>query len=521
MYWVIMFMVSSIFGTAFLVAFEAISKPKYAIMQECILGNVLFKYMTLLMTSLLCINGISSMYLSSYIEYEPELATLVVSYIFSNGGDMYQNSNEAQIYSVLYGPLMTLPAAYIFKAGGWLTEARFIGFSGVLVFLISTWVFVKRTKLRYEIIMWALVAAYMVMYYSFSTRMDSWLLALPMIAVIGASKNKLWIVAITAGLACNIKLTAVMYFLPIALWVLINEGVKIKKIAISSLLFTLVMYSPFLIQGISIDGYIQWIKAAANHRKMPELFFLNVIVFGMISMPLASILHKAKSNHTKYSKQYLMMIAVVISAMMASYLGSKEGSSYYHIVPMISSLILLFGSRDDWELSFDMRFAMLSFAILAPLTFYMHHQFATIAYSKIAGKEIAKTSESVISEIKQYVTEKGSPASFSMGIGSVNHRQSNAAIHLLHMGGTFVLNEMALWDRHASAIPIPHATVELIDRCQVPYWLIPTGDEPFHSQVIYRRTDYTAEVLRESFSKAYYKEKTGRYFDLWSCKTLK
>jgi hypothetical protein len=516
----LLFFMSIVFGTAFLITYESVSKKGFiAFKEKIVLGNF-SKKLAIALTILLVAEAVMSVILGNSVEYDVELSTLLISYLFNNGVQMYQDTNGPQMYSLLYGPLMALPAAFVFKLGGWITEARLIGVAGGLIYIAAAWHLVKSNKLRFEFMLWVNVAIYCSLYYTFSTRTDSWLFALPMLGAIGASRKKLWVVAITAALAVGIKVTAIFYFIPLAIWVWTEEGFKVKCFLISTFIFIAGVAAPFMIPGVSFEGYLFWIKAANLHKKLFYTSILNIVFLAIIMMPAISLLINQRKNIEKYKRQYVLLATTFFSGLILSYLASKEGSSYYHLSPMIAPVMLLLQSRDDWDGTFDFKFTHISYALLMPMVFIFHTQYLSIAYSETLGRPRSKTGAPVIEEMTSYIREKGDPSLFSMGTGYPKHRQVNASIQLLQIGGTYVLNDMAMADRHASGIKIPQSTLDLIRDCKVPYWLIPAGDEPFHTFIIYRNTEYMAEPIREIFADKYYKEKTGKYFDLWSCKSI-
>jgi hypothetical protein len=517
-FWILLFSVTIILGFAFQISYEFISKSGYVNFQRKILAGSFSKQLVIALTVLLAVEAAMSVYLGNSIEYDVELSTIVISYLFNHGFPMYQDTAGPEIYSVLYGPLMSLPAAYVFKYGGWLSSARVIGVAGGLIYIIASWNLLKNNKLRFEFMLWVHVAIYLSLYYTFSSRTDSWLFALPMLGAIGASRNKLWIVAVTAAVAVGIKITAIFYFIPLVIWVWTQQGFNVKQVFVSTVLFISLVAAPFFIPGVSIEGYIFWIKAANSHLKLFSSCLYNIVFLIIIMMPAIALLLKQKSNLKQYKNQFILIIATFISGLILSYFASKEGSSYYHISPMIAPVLLLLQSRDDWDGTFEFRFKHIIFALVLPVSFFVGTQYLFVAYYDAFIGDRSKTGAPVIEEMTSYINEKGSPALFAMGLGYPKHRQTVAGAHLLKMGGTYVLNEMALADWHASGIQIPQKTLDFIRDCKVPHWFIPAGDEPFHTYIMYRRTEYMAEPIKEIFSKKYYKEKSGKYFDLWSCK---
>jgi hypothetical protein len=507
---------SIVCGFGFISIFEFLSKDGYARFQSRVINGLPAKKIVIFLCILLACEAFMSVFLGEIIEYNVELSTLFISYLFNQGYQLYQNLDGPEIYSVLYGPIMTLPASYVFKLGGWLSSARLIGVSGVAVFVIVSWHLVKWNKLRFEFMLWALVAVFYTLFFTFSTRMDSWLFALPMLGALGAYKRNLSIVAATAALAIGIKIVAIFYFIPLAIWVLMKEGLHLKKILFSGALFFLLTAAPFLMPGISADGYMFWIKAANEHPKNMASFVFHIVFTLVICMPAIVLLFKSKSDIGKYRDQVILLSAILVSGIILSYLSSKEGSSYYHIPPIVSAVLLLLISRDDWNSDFDFRILIISIAFMAPIVFATRSQYLTIAYLELTDGRPFKTGHQVLNEMKSYIDEKGSASLFSMGFGSPKIRHQNAGIHLLKLGGVYVLNEMALADWHASGIKIPEKTLNLFRDCKVPYWLIPAGEKPFHS-ILYSR-GYIATPIEEIFDEKYHKEKSGKYFDLWTCK---
>lgn len=475
------------------------------------------KIITFFLLLLLGIEGGLSVYKGGYIEYDAELASLIVSWLYSNGHQIYQNLDGPEVYSILYGPIMYIPAALIFKAGGWMNEARLIGVSGIVVFFASSWIVIKDQKYRFEILLWLAVSIYMTLYFVFCTQLNSWLIALPVIGVIGATTGRLWVIAIVAGISVGIKITSILYFAPIIIWVLLDRKIQIKEAIVAVIIFIATVAAPFGLPGVDLNGFIFWIKAASLHKKIAVSFWINLSILVTLCAPVIVLLWEKRRHLSDIKSPALTFVATFVSGTIVCYLASKEGSGSYHLIPFVGSILLTIHTRKDWTASTGAVFAFLFFSLFAPISFLQHSQFLSLHIVEMNGVMKSKTNDAVVSEMNSIIKDKGDVLSFSMGSGKLSHHQNSAILELLKAGGTYVLSDVNYTDWKASGISLPKSTLDIFKNCGVKNWLIPSGNDPFVSTVSYRANEPLFEDISALFPMYYKKEVSGKYFDLWTC----
>ena len=521
-----------LFPLSFVISFALIFiiKNKFSNAYDFLVTNTLngklARAFSLILLSFIFAEGLASLWNYQSIEYDAEIGTLIISWLYAHGFPMYQNLNGPKVYSLLYGPLMYLPASLIFYLGGGLFLCKFIGISGVIAYIVSLWKLCEKNKYKNEIFLWGLICFIFFMQpVMFTSRMDSWLLSLPMLGALFAKQGRFLLITIAASFAVCIKITALLYFIPIFAFHFYEKPIKANNIVISIGVFFTLLICPFIfLNNVSFDGFIYWLHQASIHGKVYSKFIGINLYALIIIIPLIVGSGYSRKNNVLSRKFIIISLVFLFCELLTSYAATKIGAGSYHIAPYIATIIVLLSKfSNDWEYSIENMLHQSFFAVVLVVFFVVNFQYVSAIVFTNNKTFAVKVSAEMIDEMKLFIKDSHDVASsFSIGSGHLNNKQNTALINLLQLGGQYVINDVVMWDWKESNIAIPESTLDLFRNCAVKHWLIPSKDKPFHTQSVYKNKlmqyPYMFTPIEDIFEQVYYKEKEGVYFDLWSCK---
>lgn len=512
-YWPLAFVVSLVAAKLVLEGTKRYEPRNHdAILKGLELGRLY--WITATITLLLVMaDGVASLVRSEAIQYDAEVGSLIVSWMFAQGWPMYHGAESAERYALLYGPGMYLPIAWVFQMGGEMLAGRMVGMVGAVVGMVATFALVRRDSRKWFFLMWMLLGFMLMLRPTFTARMDSWLYAFAALAALAASRGNLVAIGILAGIAATVKVTAVLYFAPLAVWAFLIKRPTKTEIATGMAAAVVVALAPFALPGIGLVDYLEWIKAAGKHGIDMTLLGSNVGVLLLILFPALWSCYLAQGWSGESRTAFLgLMVTVAVGTLIAITAG-KVGSGYYHLVPIVPAVLLTMRQAPSWKLG-----ATLQFASILNLVFILLG-FLFVSYNLVAGGSTGskKVTPEALAEIDTAIARVGDARLLSIGTGKLENRSTNALPYLVRKGGSYLLSDVAMWDMEQSGLAIPAETIERIRRCVVPYWLIPAGDTPFHTENLYAPSRLMLEPVREAFMGRYQKIEGGKTFDLWAC----
>jgi hypothetical protein len=107
----------------------------------------------------------------------------------------------------------------------------------------------------------------------------------------------------------------------------------------------------------------------------------------------------------------------------------------------------------------------------------------------------------------------------AMGYGS-DESLSLERPALIFRTGLNPIDQPAIREYQMQGVPLPAATVEALGRCDIRYWLIPKGEEPFSGRNSYDSVlgqPLYPSAFRNAFRRSYSLVESTEYYDAWQC----
>lgn len=451
--------------------------------------------------------------------FEPEVGSIIGSILFARGEPVYHPIDGAQRYALLYGPLLTMVYGWIFAVFPTITSVKLAGIAFAFIGVVLTMRLIctrQSVAWRWSLMLFASIALGFLGKSLLMARADALIFLLASLAALAAVAWRhplLWIGA-AAGVASGFKVTAVLYFVPLALLFLRTGGWPV--FFLSAGLFGVALALPFFHPQVGVTEYLQWLKAATVHSYNTQVFLSNLGVAGFFFVPLVV-------QYLVFRERRLADFGFVMSAILVAFLGSKLGGGQYHLLPFLPILMALIVRRPTPEIGTWMHHdivlpaakgAVLLMTIPACFVFLTSSSF--LQPQLFGVKNPYKMDPAALDEALSFGERFGFRQT-SVGYGQMSSRNSNALANLAAKGAPILLTDVAMWDMDASKLPVPEGTVEAVRTCQIPVWLIPTGDRPFAGGSVYFPDSPVFEPLPRVFLGAYSLSEQGRYFDVWKC----
>jgi hypothetical protein len=440
-----------------------------------------------------------------------------VGWLFHIGQPIYHSVGSAERYAHIYGPMAFIAhGAALGIFGPSIEVSKWVGGSAALSSLALTLVALKtETTLRRAVMITGLFALLMLDFrnYSFWTRAEPLLIfcvsAGLLAAVQGRGGRSSVALGVVAGLLWNLKATGVIYSLP--LFVIVFERLGWRTVLTSAVVAAIVAALPFIaLSNVSLDAYITWFRLSAANGLVWSLFTRNLEWAAYFLLPLALAL-LLKQPVTKYGG--LLTLTTLLAVGLVVIAGSKYGAGPYHLLPLlpvVGFLVALFIGRQAVNPPAPVQITLVSFVVVAAaIALVQQVQFVNTMQGRRTLHEIR--------DIETFVS--GHPGVVEMGYGVKDPTTFERPV-LVFRNNSYLIDAPAVGEHQLAGIPVPRATIEALRQCQVTYWLIPKGDDPFTGINFYEpvQRPLFSEEFRRTFYDNYSLTTSTEYFDAWQCR---
>ncbi|MGA8877715.1 MAG: hypothetical protein WB555_19405 [Candidatus Korobacteraceae bacterium] len=477
-----------------------------------------------------------------YLEHiEPNIAS--VSYLLAKGAPLYHDVSSAQRYSFPYGPMAYLPYAWALQAfGATVGSLKFVVLlANVALLALMFGAYAKILDRAGAVLVTAVVAVFFLYYdYLFQVRGDVlvvFLVALGLYAVLRLpAKMAALLLAMACAAAVDIKITAVLYFVP--LLVLLCEQVGWQVTALVVVTVSGLALLPFLSPSISLVAYFDWLRLMSRQSLSSMEFVREVKLLSLVLAPLALLLWNLGRKSTACLSSYLrrnyhFVLALAVSIAAIGISSCKLGAGPHHFMPFYPLLgylgadifhvsTMIAGARQPvaWNIS-PLLWTWLGMAIAVLALIPSINLFATLFGSRQHMATVAND--------LRYVMQTYAGDAIEMGYGGWNerYRLTYSRPALVFAGNPLTVDAVALGDMQFAGVTIPPSTLEYLDQCRTRIWLVPKGDLPFAMVNVYSLMDpqhfpkreVFSDDFRDIFFRRYTKQGSSRYFDIWKCTT--
>ncbi len=465
-----------------------------------------------------------------------------VAWLFHMRYPIYPALDAAERYINNYGPFLYIvqsfflqifqPSFFSSKVGGCL--------AGCLSLLFTFLTFKRHLKLPMAMVGCAVIGlcflsmttASGLLTSAFWLRPDSFLLTCTAIAVFSLTFNRARLVAIVCaialGISVNLKITAFLYFVPIYVLLFQRFG---KVYTLGSLAGAVgVAIAPFvLFSQVSLGNYLTWLQQVKRKGVNPSQVIKNLLWMTYVSMPVAiAAFHLWGSKRSELKRWFKqssiysasLIICIVINAITGASRGALE-NNMLPFVPLIAYSLcqilqkLSFDgiiSRKQFATSLVSLSFTLAFIVSLTLTVYS-------TASPFVNRFFTAPGYAAVQDIHRFMKEHSKRA-IAIGYGGANYQLSTYRPILVFANNPYLLDSASLMEMQTSGLNnTPQKTLQRISACQVQYWLIPKGDNPFEIHSYYPPLQKLfSSKFRQTFSARYKRVGETKYYDTWACK---
>jgi len=476
---------------------------------------------------------------------QPQIAE--VSWYFANGQPVYHSAGSAEVYSMLYGPDLYIitgwfekffgPSAFSFKLPGALAAA------GALLML--AWHLQRRVGIKLALLGMSVFTALILAMNpeELFSRADVFIvlgLVVGCWAAFSQSKYAPITFGVALGICFNLKIHAVIYFLPLvgAAWK--NGYRKTSWLAVSGFALMLAVAPFLLFSNISLANYLWTLRVAGGHGINPLNYFTLLEVFFSLGMPIVAMVLLAYRQNTRATLAGLQAQKYFIQLLLVEFIllllpASKYGAGLHHLLPLALLVIILAaelyaaGVKPEWDdsLASCAASAVLFSWLTACLGIGLVRSYQNAAY--LHGR--AAWAKSVEADIDQITAQYGSQHVLLMGTANnASYDYAYFRPRLVFAGQPIGFDPCALMEREFANSPVP-ALLQLTTALAKTHsdkkilWLVPKGGEPFSITSYFAKWEKNGYLpnppaydgqFRASFAAACTKIATSQYYDLYA-----
>jgi hypothetical protein len=325
------------------------------------------------------------------------------------------------------------------------------------------------------------------------------------------------VIGLATGIAANMKLHALFYFLPpAAMLVAAQEGRRTRCLLIGTLSAAAGAFLPFALPGTSLGHYTGYLLMASQHGLSGGLLGWNLTLgCALLALP-AGAYGMLWPRLTLPDFAFLCSFAASIA--IVAIIASKPGSGEHHLIPFVP--VALFGTARIFGLSEKGSSPAAPASVLKLL--YMSTLLTFGVASFLVDEHIVKT---VVTNFTSDEEKRSDLLNLfakhpdgEMGVTDEAHYTDTFFYPALVMrGGKFHFAPAAWMDLKQGGVSGRYP-LELLDHCRVRAWILPALGKPFSLPNYYTDTPLMSKEFVATFYRNYARTDRSRYYDLWTCK---
>lgn len=461
-----------------------------------------------------------------------------VSWLFEKGNPIYHDLEAAERYTIPYGPMLYVINGFFLSL---ITPSIFSAkIAGVLAALLSlALIFFTLKKyissqvatfcLAYLSLNWISINTYFVAAF-FWNRSDSFLLMFVALALLAVLRSNpllaILVSALALGISVNLKIHAIVYFLPIYVLLYYRYGISSALISLLSSLVLAII--PFVtLPQVSLNNYLLWLNEFSVQGISLNILRGNIIwsLYLLAPLILLWIYFKYLSRiqfHTfvRQQKPFIYSLAISLSAVLI--IGSKQGAGMNHIIPFYPVFSYLFVLT-----------LQSTNTIQKEKAFRTNHKYYYCAYISLVLALVTiaalrgvlnesrlitlstKYNSEPINEIYKIV-RSNPDVTIGMGYGKPYDLTFYRPL-LVYSGNPYLIDAVSLMDSEFLGKDVPESTLESLSSCDTQLWLIPTGSLPFQLNNYFNNRPVFSKMFQSTFRANYQLRAQTKYYDLWVC----
>jgi hypothetical protein len=461
-------------------------------------------------------------------EVEPLVTSL--SWLVQHGQPLYHEFEAPQRYSVLYGPSAFLVNGLFLQIlGPSLFSAKLASFLGVMGCLVFLYCSLARSRRNWVAL---LITGLAVLYFwsqgfaVYLVRPDALLLFALGLALYAAGKGKplvaLVTVAVMMGFAINLKVHAVVYFIPV-LAIMGGRFGWLRTLAAAAG-SSLVVVAPFAFHPqISAVNYIEWLRNALNHGLVSETVPATVQFTAYLLLPIAALLFVSplRSQHLKRHGVTLVSLAPAFALTLV--LAAKPGAGLVHLLPLVPTTLYLVGlilhemlDLNPWLPAGPGRVSRQGILAAVCLTVLLAGSVNIYRAVRLVDWQVDQAPD-LVADV-QGIMASYPDISIGMACGGEEKSFRNTWLRplLVFANNPLLVEPIAVMECHLTGHEMPLETYKALEKGVVTMWLVPRNQRPFDKLNWYAPHEpiFSPRFI-EHFESLYSLHGHSQYFDLW------
>lgn len=329
------------------------------------------------------------------------------------------------------------------------------------------------------------------------------------------------IFGLALGLAVNLKLTAVLYFVPMLALGLFE--IPFRHMLVSAAVAAVTAVAPFLLPHVSLQNYLYWLgtlKAQGIEWPLVPLNFFWTLYF---VMPLAFAAYALRGRLARSSSKpqdrrtlggYVYAASLALALLLLVIVASKPGASIHHLVPLFPALIQAFARATAAAEHTDVP-ATVALVFALSLLFSQVPSRVRDWPSELATPGLARALEAELREVVQ--RHPGRSVEMAPAASPLPDRAQLRAA-LVEAGEPYVLDQGTVSDLPTTgAWRLPASMLARIERCAVDVEVVPQGGQPYGFASYYTGAPVFPPAYRAAFEQSYAEVEHLKYYDVYTC----
>jgi len=461
-------------------------------------------------------------------EVEPVVSSL--SWLVQHGQPLYHEFEAPQRYSVLYGPSVFLVNGLFLQIlGPSLFSAKLASFLGVLGCLVFLYRSLARS--RYDWVALLITGLAVLYFWSqgfavYLVRPDALLLFALGLALYASVKAKrltaLVTVSVMMGFAINLKVHAVVYFIPVVAILIGRFGWMRTLVAAAG--SSLVVVLPFVFHPqVSAGNYMEWLRNALDHGLVTETVSATFQFTVFLLLPLAALMVVSPLRSQHLRRHGVALVSLAPAYALTLVLAAKPGAGLVHLLPLVPTTLYLVGlilhemvDLYPWLPAAQARVSRQGILAAVCLTVLMAGSVNIYRAVRLVNWQV-DSSPDLIADV-QAIMERYPDISIGMACGGENKSFRNTWLRplLVFKNHPLLVDPIAVMECRLTGHDMPKGTYKALEKGVVTMWLVPRNQRPFDKLNWYAPHDpiFSPRFI-EHFESLYSRHGHSQYFDLW------
>lgn len=320
-------------------------------------------------------------------------------------------------------------------------------------------------------------------------------------AVVPDARTRAWLLGLLAGLAVSLKVHGALYIVAVFMWCQadwLQKPTLWLRIALASLVTALPW---FWLPGISLPGYLHFLKLASLHGLEPRILLDNGIFLLALWLPLLAL-----------RCPWRPVVGIAALEVLVALLGAKKGAGCWHLLPFVLLHAHMLDQRLRQSPETPLRPQIILLAVLPMLSFAMGTAFGLAPGIQ---HHLQQRSDMVQARLELQGLAQSNPG-LVLATGGERGYELNYLRIDLERQGMRQIDVPAFVDLQWAGIsdaPLAQA----LGHCRIPHVAVPRGEPAFTNLSGYSGRPLFSDAVRQAFADRFVLMTRTLHFDLYRC----